>query len=108
MRAVTLTQQDDTRTVVASGLTAGERVVTTGFTRLSDGTRVAVQASDGQPSAEQPAPARGPEARGEGRRKREAGEGGGEGRRKREGAESGGGKERRSSENAPPNPSVKQ
>jgi multidrug efflux system membrane fusion protein len=40
VRRVTLTQQDDARAVVASGLQAGERVVTTGFARLAEGTQV--------------------------------------------------------------------
>jgi membrane fusion protein, multidrug efflux system len=42
VRRVTLTQQDDVRAVVATGLHTGERVVTTGFSRLTEGTRVAV------------------------------------------------------------------
>lgn len=42
VRRVTLTQQDDVRAVVATGLQTGERVVTTGFSRLTEGTRVAV------------------------------------------------------------------
>jgi membrane fusion protein, multidrug efflux system len=42
VRRVTLTQQDDVRAVVATGLQAGERVVTTGFSRLAEGARVAV------------------------------------------------------------------
>ena len=39
VRPVTVTQQDDVQAVIASGLQAGERVVTTGFARLADGTR---------------------------------------------------------------------
>lgn len=42
VRRVTLTQQDDVRAVVATGLQAGERVVTTGFSRLAEGARVVV------------------------------------------------------------------
>ena len=42
VRRVTLTQQDDLRAVVATGLQAGERVVTTGFSRLAEGARVVV------------------------------------------------------------------
>src|SRR5262249_52083562 len=42
VRPVTLTQQDDASAVVASGLQTGERVITTGFARLAEGTRVAV------------------------------------------------------------------
>src|SRR5262249_55549158 len=40
VRPVTSTQQDDTRAVVATGLQAGEQVVTTGFARLAEGTQV--------------------------------------------------------------------
>jgi multidrug efflux system membrane fusion protein len=42
MRPVTVTQQDDQQAVIASGVTAGEQVVTTGFARLAEGTRVTV------------------------------------------------------------------
>jgi multidrug efflux system membrane fusion protein len=76
VRPITVTQQDDTRAVIADGLKAQEQVVTTGFTRLSNGTRVNVQASDGQPPNAAPAATpQGPEAaQPEGRRKREGGE----------------------------------
>src|SRR5262249_54924766 len=40
VRRVTLTQQNDVQAVVATGLQAGERVVTTGFARLTEGTQV--------------------------------------------------------------------
>ena len=96
VRPVTLTQQDDTRAVISDGVKAQEQVVTTGFTRLSNGTRVAVQSSEGEPKAAeatgQTPPAVPPE-----------------GRRKREGGTEGDGKERRRrSENAPAAPSAKQ
>jgi multidrug efflux system membrane fusion protein len=42
VRPVTVSQQDDTEAVLASGTAAGERVVTTGFAQLNDGTRIAV------------------------------------------------------------------
>jgi multidrug efflux system membrane fusion protein len=42
---VTLTQQNDVQAVVATGLQAGERVVTTGFARLTEGTSVAVSSA---------------------------------------------------------------
>jgi membrane fusion protein, multidrug efflux system len=42
VRPVTLTQQDDVRSVAGTGLQAGERVVTTGFARLTEGTQVTV------------------------------------------------------------------
>jgi membrane fusion protein, multidrug efflux system len=46
VRRVTLTQQDDVRAVVATGLQAGERVVTTGFARLTEGTQVTVASAE--------------------------------------------------------------
>src|SRR4051812_30740345 len=97
VRSVTVAQQDDTRAVISDGIKAQEQVVTSGFTRLSNGTRVAVQRGDGetQPTAEntgQTPPAAAPE-----------------GRRKREGSTEGDRKERRRrSENAPAAPSAKQ
>jgi multidrug efflux system membrane fusion protein len=47
VRPVTVAQQDETQAVVASGLRASERVVTTGFTRLTDGSQVAVGSAAG-------------------------------------------------------------
>jgi multidrug efflux system membrane fusion protein len=44
-RPVTITQQDDVQTVIADGLQAGERVVTTGFARLTEGTKVTVSSA---------------------------------------------------------------
>lgn len=49
-RNVTVTQQNDTDAVIASGLAANERVVTTGFASLSDGARVAVGTADTVPT----------------------------------------------------------
>jgi multidrug efflux system membrane fusion protein len=40
VRPVSITQQDDQRAVIASGLQQGEHVVTTGFGRLAEGTLV--------------------------------------------------------------------
>jgi multidrug efflux system membrane fusion protein len=42
VRPITVGQQDDLQAVVATGLTAGEQVVTTGFARLAQGTPVVV------------------------------------------------------------------
>jgi membrane fusion protein, multidrug efflux system len=57
VRPVTLTQQDDVRAVVDTGLRAGERVVTTGFARLTEGTKVA--ASNAEDAGQlTPAPSR--------------------------------------------------
>jgi multidrug efflux system membrane fusion protein len=41
-KSVVVTQQDENAAVIASGLSPGDRVVTTGFANLSDGARVAV------------------------------------------------------------------
>lgn len=47
MRGVKLTQQDEKFAVIADGLKPGEKVVTSGFARLKDGSAVSV--SDGSP-----------------------------------------------------------
>jgi multidrug efflux system membrane fusion protein len=46
VRRVKLTQQDDVRAVVGTGLQAGERVITTGFARLTEGTPVTVSSAE--------------------------------------------------------------
>jgi multidrug efflux system membrane fusion protein len=46
VRKVTLTQQDDQQAVIAAGLTPGEQVVTTGFARLAEGTRVSTASAE--------------------------------------------------------------
>jgi multidrug efflux system membrane fusion protein len=46
MRPVTVQQQDDVQAVIASGLMAPERVVTTGFGRLADGSKVEVASAE--------------------------------------------------------------
>jgi multidrug efflux system membrane fusion protein len=46
VRPITVQQQDDLQAVIATGLMAPERVVTTGFGRLSDGTRVEVTSAE--------------------------------------------------------------
>ncbi|WP_460449323.1 efflux RND transporter periplasmic adaptor subunit [Alsobacter sp. SYSU BS001988] len=81
VREVAVGQQDDVQSVIASGLQAGERVVTTGFARLADGARVSVTAPEGTapaPSAEIHQDVRGRVPR--------PGQEGGEGRRRRDGA----------------------
>ncbi|MFL5071817.1 MAG: efflux RND transporter periplasmic adaptor subunit [Xanthobacteraceae bacterium] len=49
VRPVTVSQQDDAQAVVTSGLKAQDRVVTTGFARISDGTKVAAANADETP-----------------------------------------------------------
>src|SRR5262249_2454697 len=50
VRPVTGSQQDDVQAVIVSGLTTDEKVVTTGFARISDGTKVAVSNADETPT----------------------------------------------------------
>ncbi len=47
MRPIVVQKQDETQTVVKSGLAVGERVVTTGFVRLTDGSKITIGSSDG-------------------------------------------------------------
>jgi multidrug efflux system membrane fusion protein len=51
MRPIVVQKQDETQTVVKSGLTPPERVVTTGFVRLTDGSKVTIGSADGAPAA---------------------------------------------------------
>src|SRR5476649_724040 len=51
MRAITVAKQDESQTVVSNGLEPPERVVTTGFVRLTDGGKVSVTNGDGTPGA---------------------------------------------------------
>jgi len=53
IRPITVQKQDETQTVVKSGLTPPERVVTTGFVRLTDGGKVTIGSADGAPAAGQ-------------------------------------------------------
>lgn len=71
VQPVSVSQQDDTQAVVASGLSPAERVVTTGFARLADGGRIQVGSNEATPS---PRPA-GERARGEGGPDRARGDG---------------------------------
>ena len=73
VRPIKVAMLDDTRAVISDGLKSDERVVTTGFTRLSNGTKVNVQEGDGQPQpgdaarcARRPADRRAGGRRGEG------------------------------------------
>jgi membrane fusion protein, multidrug efflux system len=51
IRPIAVQKQDETQTVVKSGLTPPERVVTTGFVRLTDGSKVTIGSADGAPAA---------------------------------------------------------
>ena len=50
VRLVSVTQQDETQAVIDNGLTADERVVTTGFARLTNGAEVAVTNAEQMPA----------------------------------------------------------
>jgi multidrug efflux system membrane fusion protein len=49
---VTVTQQNETDAVIASGLSPRDRVVTTGFANLAEGTKVSVGADSAEPTAD--------------------------------------------------------
>jgi multidrug efflux system membrane fusion protein len=51
-KPVTVTQQNEHDAVIASGLSASDKVVTTGFANLSDGSKVIVGRDDQTPSAD--------------------------------------------------------
>ncbi|HSL79299.1 MAG TPA: efflux RND transporter periplasmic adaptor subunit [Pseudolabrys sp.] len=67
VRPITVQKQDETQTVISKGLEAPERVVTTGFVRITDGTKVAI--GSGEAPAAQPAGER-PQGQGGARRQR--------------------------------------
>jgi len=88
LRPITLALQNEKEAVVAKGISASERVVTTGFVRLKDGSRVIISEPEAQPggsngtptqnatissaiSATPEAAAEKPREHGKGRRKRE-------------------------------------
>src|SRR6202011_5335595 len=51
-KPVTVTQQNETDAVIASGLSPSDRVVTTGFANLADGTNVVVGKDEQTPTAD--------------------------------------------------------
>jgi multidrug efflux system membrane fusion protein len=51
-KPVVVTQQNEIETVIASGVTPSDRVVTTGFANLSDGAKVIVGKNDQTPTAD--------------------------------------------------------
>jgi multidrug efflux system membrane fusion protein len=51
-KPVVVTQQNETDAVVASGLSATDRVVTTGFANLADGSKVVIGKDDAAPTAD--------------------------------------------------------
>jgi membrane fusion protein, multidrug efflux system len=69
VRPVTVLQQDEIQAVIAMGLESDERVVTTGFARLTAGTEVTATNAEAAQSGASPAPPAEPR-RGGGRRER--------------------------------------
>jgi len=69
MRPVTVSNQDETRSVITAGLKAGEQVVTTGFARLTDESAVTIEAASAgeQPPAQRPPRGKGRESASDGR-----------------------------------------
>ncbi len=70
IRQIAVQKQDETQTVVKSGLEPNERVVTTGFARLTDGAKVTVSSGAPAPGPRPPGvtgvrPRRGEQQRGE-------------------------------------------
>ena len=51
-KPIVVTQQNENDAVIASGLTASDRVVTTGFANLSDGAKVIIGKDDAAPTAD--------------------------------------------------------
>jgi membrane fusion protein, multidrug efflux system len=51
-KPVTVTQQNETDAVIASGLSSSDRVVTTGFANLADGAKVVVGKDEQTPTAD--------------------------------------------------------
>ena len=66
---VTVTQQNETDAVIARGLSPTDRVVTTGFANLADGSKVSVGTNSAEPTADLAPRARGSK-RGEGGERR--------------------------------------
>ena len=56
MRPIAVQKQDEIQTVVKSGLEADERVVTTGFVRLTEGSKVAVGSANATSAPTERAP----------------------------------------------------
>jgi multidrug efflux system membrane fusion protein len=65
LRPIAVAHQSETQAVISQGIKAGDRVVTTGFGRLKDGSSVSIAApAEAQPSAAGPVPAAQAEPRG--------------------------------------------
>lgn len=54
MRAVKVARQDEKHAVIAEGVSPGEKIVTSGFSRLKDGSTVSIGNSNSAPAGDQP------------------------------------------------------
>jgi len=72
VRPVVVQKQDETQTVIKSGLDTSERVVTTGFVRLTDGSKISIGSADAAP-AQDARPRGGQRPDGKGERKSRGG-----------------------------------
>ena len=74
VRPVVVQKQDETQTVIKSGVDADQRVITTGFVRLTDGSKISIGSADAGTPAQgaQPRPQR-PDRQGSERRQRGSG-----------------------------------
>jgi membrane fusion protein, multidrug efflux system len=63
IRPITVQKQDETQTVVKSNLEPNERVVTTGFVRLTDGSKVSIGSATAPPAQTERAQSRGGQTR---------------------------------------------
>ncbi len=52
MRTVTITQQDESQAVIGQGVAPNERVITTGFARLTDGSKLTIDSGQSTPGAQ--------------------------------------------------------
>jgi multidrug efflux system membrane fusion protein len=50
VRPIVVQKQDESQTVIKSGVDSNERVVTTGFVRLTDGSKVSIGSADSMPA----------------------------------------------------------
>jgi membrane fusion protein, multidrug efflux system len=54
VRPIVVQKQDEAQTVVKSGIDSNERVVTTGFVRLTDGSKISIGSADTTPTSPRP------------------------------------------------------
>jgi multidrug efflux system membrane fusion protein len=74
VRPIVVQKQDEVQTVIKSGLDSNERVVTTGFVRLTDGSRISIGTAETMPTQDT-RPRTGTRPDGKGERKQQRGSG---------------------------------